>query len=120
MMADAAKKVRVTVMSSIRLTELFSSTPPTIGPIARARLAADCIIPSRDPCSCSAVIFETRLVRDGDAIAFPNDNTVQHAEGQLAPGDRADKWYGEETHRHKKAADTSEHRFTYPSYEESE
>jgi len=77
MIAEAVQKVRAIVELSIALIELLKRGPPIVGPIALARLAADCNIPSDLPCSCSCETFEAMLVNAGDAIALPNESSTQ-------------------------------------------
>src|SRR3712207_3592162 len=47
-----------------------------VGPMARARLEPDCIIPSELPCLSSGETFDARLVRAGEAIALPSDRKI--------------------------------------------
>ena len=83
--ADAVQKVRVTVTSLTLLKALFSRTPPIIGPIARARLAPDCIIPNDVPCLCSGETFDPKLVSEGEANALPIENTAVTIRSQVMP-----------------------------------
>ena len=84
-MPAAAQKVRATDESSMELKALLRRRPPMNGPIARARLAPDCIIPSMLPCSSSDESFEARLVSDGAARAFPIERTVQMPSKSASP-----------------------------------
>src|SRR6185369_5645307 len=81
----AVPNVLRTVKWSTRFVELLRRKPPIDGPIARARLAVDCIIPSDFPCSCSCESFETRLVSDGDAIALPSDRIADATSKAASP-----------------------------------
>lgn len=85
MIAAAVQKVLKIVESSIRSNWLFNNTAAMAGPTARARLAADCIIPRTLPCSFLAANLDARLVKAGEDNEFPNEKNVTLISNAISP-----------------------------------